>query len=90
VFMYALLGLPAADLLVFGRLGVFVESGGELSQKGLRVMGAFRDAGRAKQGDGDGSACLVCLGQIGREVLLCTVVARGRKQWHVVGCMYGQ
>jgi hypothetical protein len=62
VFMYALLGLPAADLLVFGRLGVFVESGGELSQKGLRVMGAFRDARRAKQGDGDGSACLVCVG----------------------------
>jgi hypothetical protein len=41
---------------------VFVESGGELSQKGLRVMGAFRDARRAKQGDGDGSACLVCVG----------------------------
>jgi hypothetical protein len=50
VFMYALLELPAADLLVYGRVGVFAETGGResVSQKAARCTGAFRDAGQGQ------------------------------------------
>jgi len=89
VFMYALLGLPAADLLVFGRLGVFVESGGELSQKSLRVMGGVQGRTKGKTGRWRWERLLGLCWVDWTGVSAVHRVAGDRKQWHVVGCMYG-
>jgi hypothetical protein len=93
--MYALLGLPAAGLLVLGRVGVFpglLKLAGELSQKGLRgVWGVFRERrsgqGRARQlleGEGDGRRArllgLCWVDWTGTGVSAVAVVARGRRQ----------
>jgi hypothetical protein len=74
-FMYALLGLPAARLLVYRRVGVFAETGGrDVSQKACAdavYWGVQGPQVRARQSEGDGwmgdvspvvLACLVCVG----------------------------